>query len=67
MKEEVEKLREAFNQEFERFNNLQEQNLTLPEAEIKFKEVQELSVKYRGKKSELLSLKKLIGQKNLCL
>ncbi|MGC2237895.1 MAG: phenylalanine--tRNA ligase subunit alpha [Pyrinomonadaceae bacterium] len=60
--EQIEKLREAFSQEFERFNNLEERNLTLDEAQILMKEVDELGVKYRGKKSELSSLKRLIGQ-----
>jgi len=60
--EEIEKLREAFNKEFERFNNLDKQNLALSEAEVWMKELKDLSTKYIGKKSELKSLKRFIGQ-----
>ncbi|MBA2493204.1 MAG: phenylalanine--tRNA ligase subunit alpha [Acidobacteria bacterium] len=61
-KRQVEKIREAFNQEFGRFNNLNTQNLSLSEAETLQKELGEIRIKHTGKKSEISGLNKFIGQ-----
>ncbi|HEV7643787.1 MAG TPA: phenylalanine--tRNA ligase subunit alpha [Pyrinomonadaceae bacterium] len=61
-KEQVKMAGEAFEKEFERFNNLSSQSQTLSEAEGLLKELGELRVKHTGKKSEMAGLKKLIGQ-----
>src|ERR1041384_8123940 len=61
-KEQIEKVREAFEKEFGRFNNLSSQSLTLGEAEGLLKELGELRVRHTGKKSAMMGLKKLIGQ-----
>jgi phenylalanyl-tRNA synthetase alpha chain len=62
LQEQIEKIQEAFNQNFERFNNLDSEALTLAEAESLQKELGELRIRHTGKKSELAGLKKLIGQ-----
>ena len=63
-KQKVEKIREAFNQEFERFRSFlkSDNNLSLNVAESLQKNLSELRIKYSGKKSELSGLKKLIGK-----
>ncbi len=60
--QQIEQAVEAFKQNFERFNNLRSQSLTLSEAEGLLKELNELRIKHTGKKSEMAGLKKLIGQ-----
>ena len=62
LRKQAEQLKEAFNQDFERFNNLPEQNLAFSEAESLLKELNEFSTKYRGNKSELQNLKRQIGK-----
>lgn len=59
-KQQIEKNREAFNQDFGRFSNLNLQSLD--EAENLQKELAELRVKHTGKKSEIAGLSRLIGQ-----
>jgi len=61
-KKQAEQLLESFNFEFESFNNLSEQSLTFIEAESRLKELNDFSTKYRGNKSELQNLKRMIGK-----
>ncbi|MGI8883888.1 MAG: hypothetical protein ACR2IA_06555, partial [Pyrinomonadaceae bacterium] len=61
-KEQVEKIREAFEQEFGRFSDLSLNNLSLTDAENFQRELGELKTKHTGKKSELANSKKLIGR-----
>lgn len=63
-KRKVEKTREAFKQEFERFRSFlkQDKKLSLSLAESLQKKLAELKIKHTGKKSELAGLKKLIGR-----
>ncbi|MDQ6786633.1 MAG: phenylalanine--tRNA ligase subunit alpha [Acidobacteriota bacterium] len=61
-KEQARQAHEAFKAEFERFNNLSAQSLSLTEAESLQKEIAELRVKYTGKKSEISGLNRLVGQ-----
>ena len=63
-KEQVEKIREAFNLEFGRFVGLQTEikGLSLADAEVLSRELAELKIRHTGKKSELANSKKLIGQ-----
>ncbi|HRH44092.1 MAG TPA: phenylalanine--tRNA ligase subunit alpha [Pyrinomonadaceae bacterium] len=56
----IEANRQAFNQDFGRFSNLHLQSLA--EAESLQKELNELRIKYTGKKSDISGLKRLIGQ-----
>lgn len=62
----VEQTREAFEQEFGRFEFLRGQDLTnglnLAEAETMQRELNDLRVKHTGKKSDLANAKKLIGR-----
>ena len=60
-KEQVEKIRQAFNLEFGRFNN-DFSNLTLAEAENLQRELSEFKTKHTGKKSQIAESKKLIGR-----
>jgi phenylalanyl-tRNA synthetase alpha chain len=61
-KRQVEKIREAFEQEFGRFANLSVENLSLSEAEDLQRELSEFRVKQTGKKSEIAGLNKLVGR-----
>jgi phenylalanyl-tRNA synthetase alpha chain len=61
-KEQVEQIREAFEQEFGRFADLSARELTLADAETLQKELGDLRVKHTGKKSELAGLNKLVGR-----
>ncbi|MGI8642210.1 MAG: phenylalanine--tRNA ligase subunit alpha [Pyrinomonadaceae bacterium] len=63
-KEQVEKIREAFNQEFGRFVGFRADvnGLNLADAENLSRELSELKTKHTGKKSEIAGAKKLIGQ-----
>lgn len=63
-KEQVEKIREAFNQEFGRFTGFCAPivSLSLADAENFSRELGELKTKHTGKKSELANSKKLIGR-----
>lgn len=60
----IEKIREVFISEFERFAHLRNKisNLGLAQAENMLRELSELRVRHTGKKSEIASAKKLIGQ-----
>jgi pantothenate synthetase len=58
----VEKIRQAFEQEFGRFSDLSADKLSLADAENLQKALGELKIKHTGKKSELASSKKLIGR-----
>jgi len=66
-KEQIVNLREAFNKDFERFKNLEndksllELTLSLNDTEVLLQELEDLNIKYRGKKSEFASLSKAIG------
>src|SRR5207249_9718514 len=53
-----ERIRKAFELEFERFSDSPE---TLSAAEDQLKKLQDLKVKFLGKKSELATQKKMIG------
>lgn len=59
--EQIQKIHEAFNIDFERFSSLEEHDLGLSEAEALLKDLDELGIKYRGKKAELSSMKRLVG------
>jgi phenylalanyl-tRNA synthetase alpha chain len=63
-KSQVEKIREAFNQEFGRFADLRAEisDLSLTDAKNLHRELTELKTKHTGKKSEIAGAKKLIGQ-----
>ncbi len=61
-KEQVEKIREAFNQDFGRFSNLNLDSLNLADAENLQRELAEFKVKHTGKKSQIADAKKLIGK-----
>ncbi|CAN5609668.1 phenylalanine--tRNA ligase subunit alpha [soil metagenome] len=63
-KEQVEKIREAFNQEFGRFADFRADvnGLNLADAESLSRELGELKTKHTGKKSEIANAKKLIGR-----
>lgn len=63
-KEQVEKIREAFNQEFGRFADFRAgiNGLSLADAENLQRELTELKTKHTGKKSEIAGAKKLIGR-----
>lgn len=60
----IEKTREAFKKEFERFRNFigNDKNLSLRVAESLQKELADLRIRHTGKKSDLAGLKKLIGR-----
>ena len=62
--EQVEKIREAFNQEFGRFVNLRNKlhSLSLSAAENLQREIGEFKTKHIGKKSQIAEAKKLIGR-----
>jgi phenylalanyl-tRNA synthetase alpha chain len=63
-KEQVQQIREAFENEFGRFAHLRAEinGLNLSEAENLTRELGELKTKHTGKKSELANAKKLIGR-----
>ncbi len=63
-KEQIEKIREAFNREFERFVDLRNKinSLGLSAAENLQREISEFKTKHTGKKSEIANAKKLIGR-----
>jgi phenylalanyl-tRNA synthetase alpha chain len=61
-KEQVEKIRQAFNLDFGRFNNNDLSNLTLADAENLLRELAEFKIKQTGKKSQIAESKKLIGR-----
>ncbi len=61
-KRQVEKIREAFEQEFGRFANLSVENLSLANAENLQRELSEFRVKQTGKKSKIAGLNKLVGR-----
>ena len=63
-KEQVEKIREAFNQEFGRFVDLRNKlhSLSLSAAENLQREIGEFKTKHIGKKSQIAEAKKLIGR-----
>jgi hypothetical protein len=62
VKQQIEKIREAFEQEIGRFSDLHLDILSLNDAENLQRELGELKIKHTGKKSELASSKKLIGR-----
>jgi phenylalanyl-tRNA synthetase alpha chain len=66
-KRKAENARKAFEQEFERFARFREgvgaeSGLTLKDAEVLERELADLSTRHTGKKSELASIKKMIGR-----
>ncbi len=61
-KEQVEIIREAFNQDFGRFSNLNLDGLNLADAENLQRELGEIRIKHTGKKSAIAESKKLIGR-----
>ncbi|HEX9959581.1 MAG TPA: phenylalanine--tRNA ligase subunit alpha [Pyrinomonadaceae bacterium] len=61
-KRQVEQIREAFEQEFGRFADLNVEGLKLADAEDLQRELSELSVRHTGRKSEIANAKKLIGR-----
>jgi phenylalanyl-tRNA synthetase alpha chain len=64
--QQVNEAREVFEKDFKRFNRFRGlvnlEGLTLAEAEANQKELSELRTRHTGKKSELASMKKLIGR-----
>lgn len=61
-KRQIEEIREAFEQEFERFADLSLDGLPLAEAESMLRELGELKIRHSGKKSAISRAMKLIGQ-----
>ena len=61
-KEQAELAMQAFKNDFERFNTISDNNLSLADAENLQKELAEVRIKHTGKKSEIAVLKKLISQ-----
>jgi phenylalanyl-tRNA synthetase alpha chain len=60
-KEQIKKIRQFFNEEFNRFNN-DLSHLTLSVAEHLQREISEFKTKHTGKKSAIADAKKLIGK-----
>src|SRR5437899_844752 len=60
--EQVEKVREAFEQEFGRFADLSFAGLGLIDAEVLLRDLNELKIKHTGKKSAIAGAMKLIGK-----
>lgn len=58
----VEQIREAFEQEFGRFADLQLDELALDGAEAFSRELSDLKVRHTGKKSAIADAKKLVGR-----
>ena len=58
----VEAAREAFDRDFEKFNDLNPNGNSLADIEATLREVGELKVRHTGKKSALAESKKLIGK-----
>lgn len=61
-KEQAEIAIETFKRDFERFGNVENNGLSLADAENLQKELAEIRIRHTGKKSEIAGLKKLIGQ-----
>lgn len=61
-KEQVEKIYEAFEQEFERFADLSLDGIGLTDAEALLRDLGELNIKHTGKKSAVAGAMKLIGK-----
>ncbi len=59
---EIDLIREAFEQEFERFADLNVDGVGLNDAEALLREVGDLKVRQTGKRSKIAEAKKLIGQ-----
>lgn len=60
--EQVRRIQEAFEQEFERFADLSVDGIALDEAEARLREIGELKVRHTGKKSAIADSMKLIGK-----
>src|SRR4051812_27975699 len=60
--QEIEAIRKAFEQEFERFADLSLDGTSLPDAESLLREIGDLKVRHTGKKSPIAETKKLIGK-----
>ncbi|HTH38506.1 MAG TPA: hypothetical protein VL572_11090, partial [Pyrinomonadaceae bacterium] len=58
----VEAAREAFDREFEKFNDLNLNGSSLADIEALLREMGEIKVRHTGKKSALAESKKLIGK-----
>ncbi|HMQ03489.1 MAG TPA: phenylalanine--tRNA ligase subunit alpha [Pyrinomonadaceae bacterium] len=58
----VEAAREAFDRDFEKFNDLNPNGASLADVEALLREVGEIKVRHTGKKSALAESKKLIGR-----
>jgi phenylalanyl-tRNA synthetase alpha chain len=58
----VEAAREAFDRDFEKFNDLNPNGSSLADIEAMLREVGEIKVRHTGKKSALAESKKLIGK-----
>jgi phenylalanyl-tRNA synthetase alpha chain len=58
----VEMIREAFEQEFERFADLRLDSIAVSDAEALLRELGELKIKHTGKKSAIADAKRLIGK-----
>lgn len=61
-KQQVEKIREAFEQQFERFADLSLQGSGLDAAESLLNALNEVKIRHTGKKSEIAGAMKLIGK-----
>ncbi|MFN2501552.1 MAG: phenylalanine--tRNA ligase subunit alpha [Pyrinomonadaceae bacterium] len=60
--EQVRRIHKAFEQEFERFADLQLGGIALSDAEAMLREVGELKIKHTGKKSAIARAMKLVGK-----
>lgn len=61
MKEQIQKLKIEFDESFSSFATLQLKNLESAEAESKLRQLNELKIRFTGKKSALSEAKRLIG------
>ena len=61
-KRQVNDIREAFEQEFERFADLSVDGLAIADAEVALRDLGELKIRHTGKKSPIAGAMKLIGK-----
>ena len=60
--DQVRRIQEAFEHEFERFADLRVNDVSLTDAEVLLREIGELRIKSTGKKSDIAGAMKLIGK-----
>src|SRR5438445_250356 len=59
--EQVRDIQKAFEQEFERFADIEQQDLSLGAAQAAYDAISELNIRFLGKKSELSNLSRSLG------